>query len=71
MRCYCCDKALNEFESTRKSAVSGEFLDLCNKCFKGLGIESVDRTDLNPYAPADDDIEFDEDLLDNWEEEDE
>lgn len=34
MRCKACDKALTEFESTRKSASTGEFVDLCNECFK-------------------------------------
>jgi len=34
MRCRACDKALTEFESTRKSASTGEFIDLCNDCFK-------------------------------------
>lgn len=34
MRCKACDKALTEFESTRKSASTGEFIDLCNDCFR-------------------------------------
>lgn len=46
MRCCCCGVALNDFESTRKSAVTGDYLDMCNKCIKGLGIATVDRGDL-------------------------
>ena len=70
MRCYCCDRELNEFESTRKSAVSGDYLDMCNKCFKGLGIPSIERTDLNPFAPAGIDEDFIDDLDDEeWEDE--
>ncbi len=33
MRCVACDKNLNDFESTRKHSITGEFLDLCNHCF--------------------------------------
>lgn len=62
MRCDCCDKELNEFECTRKSAISGEYLNTCNKCLKGLGIQTIDRTDLNPYAPTG---ELDEDFIDD------
>ena len=46
MRCCCCDVNLTEFESTRKSAVTGDYLDMCNKCIKGLGIATLDRGDL-------------------------
>ena len=33
MRCLACNKNLSDFESTRKSAETGEFLDICNDCF--------------------------------------
>lgn len=33
MRCVACDKLLTEYESTRKSVSTGEFLDLCNYCY--------------------------------------
>ncbi len=32
MRCVCCDKNLNDYESTRRHAITGEFLDMCNGC---------------------------------------
>jgi hypothetical protein len=32
-RCYACDAALSDYESTRKSKVTGEYLDLCDNCF--------------------------------------
>jgi len=49
MRCLACDRALSDYESTRKYP-SGAFLDLCNKCFysgvhQQLGIID-DRQDL-------------------------
>ena len=32
-RCYACDASLSDNEATRKSKVTGEYLDLCNDCF--------------------------------------
>lgn len=49
MKCVCCDRILNDFEATRKSVKTGQYLDTCNKCIKGLGIETIDRDDL-PYG---------------------
>ena len=34
MRCLACNKILNDFEATRKSAITGEYIDLCNHCFQ-------------------------------------
>ncbi len=48
MRCQCCDKILNDYEATRRHAATGEFLDICNKCIKDLGIPTVERADLAP-----------------------
>ena len=36
MRCIACNKVLNEFESTRRSLMSGDFMDLCNKCYSNI-----------------------------------
>lgn len=33
MRCVACDKNLGNRESTRKSPVTGQYYDLCDKCF--------------------------------------
>lgn len=33
MRCVCCNKNLNDYESTRKHAITGAYLDMCNGCF--------------------------------------
>lgn len=54
MRCCSCNRNLNDFESTRKDSHGG-YPDLCNKCIKGLGIETTVRADLEPDAapPAD------------------
>lgn len=36
MRCLACNKELTEFEATRKSAQTGEFVDLCNECYRPI-----------------------------------
>ena len=33
MRCVCCNKNLNDYEATRKHAITGAYLDMCNSCF--------------------------------------
>ena len=61
MRCLACNKALNDFEATRKSATSGEFVDLCNHCFHNVeqDLETVVREDLRDEESYDEDIELD------------
>ena len=48
MRCGCCDKLLSDFESTRKSVSTGEYLDICNKCYATIkdDLLSEERYDL-------------------------
>lgn len=52
MRCLSCNCQLNDHEATRKYATSGEFVDLCDRCF----------------AHVEDDIPFFEGNPDNEEE---
>ena len=33
MRCLACNKALTDYEATRRFDQSKEFVDLCNHCF--------------------------------------
>jgi hypothetical protein len=66
MRCCCCDRNLSDFESTLRHAITGEFLDTCNRCLAGLGIPSVGREDLDNFPPDDevdiqDSQEYDDD----------
>jgi hypothetical protein len=66
MRCVACNKNLNDFESTRKSIVSGEYLDLCNTCFHQVeqDVPAKERDDLRSEEETfDDDIDTNE-LLD-------
>lgn len=48
MRCLACNKELTEFEATRKSAQTGEFLDLCNECYRPIkdDLRTIDNNDL-------------------------
>lgn len=48
LRCLACNKNLNDFESTRKSAVTGEYLDLCNACYYAVedDVPAKERDDL-------------------------
>ena len=73
MRCLACNKALNDFESTRKSATTGEYVDLCNQCFHNIeqDIESLEREDLRNEEDVEDTIELNDiqgDLFDGWKE---
>ena len=58
MRCIACNKTLNDYESTRRHALTNEFLDLCNRCMKDMPhIPTKDRPDLVKEADFDDDMD--------------
>jgi len=48
MRCISCDSLLTEFESTRRSGRTNEFLDICSRCLYDVedDIAVIDRLDL-------------------------
>ena len=55
MRCVCCNRNLNDWESTLKSATTGQYLDMCRKCLNGLGIPVIESSfQTNEEAPEDD-----------------
>lgn len=56
MRCLSCDRKLNDYESTRKYASSGDFVDLCNRCFSEI---ADDVPDLEGDGFEDHDFEED------------
>lgn len=33
-RCYCCDSPLSDREASRKSPTTGQYLDMCDTCYK-------------------------------------
>jgi hypothetical protein len=59
MRCYCCDKNLNDFESTRKSVSTGEYLDMCNKCYSTVSDDLLSEVRYDLYDGNEED-EYDE-----------
>jgi len=65
MRCLSCNKNLTDFESTRKFASTGEYLDLCNKCYSDIqdDVDTLVRPELQ-----DDEQPFEDDDYDNEEE---
>ena len=73
MRCLACNKVLNDFESTRKSATTGEYVDLCNHCFHDVefDINSLEREDLRNEEDMEDQFEMEDltgDLFDGYKE---
>jgi hypothetical protein len=62
MRCLSCNKNLTDFESTRKYASTGEYLDLCNRCYSDIqdDVDTVIRPDLQEDEVVDEDNYDDE-----------
>lgn len=48
MRCLSCNEILTDYEATRRSANTEEYVDLCNLCFRDVkdDLKTIDRTDL-------------------------
>jgi len=48
MRCLSCNNNLTDYEATRKSAFSGQYIDLCNHCFASVNddLQTLERLDL-------------------------
>ena len=50
MRCVCCNKNLSDFEATRKHAITGDYLDMCQRCFRDVSEDAelpvIERKDL-------------------------
>lgn len=66
MHCRACNKLLSDYESTRKNAVTGQYLDLCKVCFEDIKpfVKVIDRKDLITEADLDDPEEDYNDDLD-------
>ena len=71
MRCIACNRALSDLESTRKSKVTGEYLDLCNTCFSTVSDDFLDNEEqLEQHELEEDTISFEDDgCCINYEEE--
>lgn len=62
MHCQACNRLLSDFESTRKHAITFEFLDLCKVCFEDVKtlIPTIDRRELMTEQDFDDEPEDDD-----------
>ena len=72
MHCQACNRLLSDFESTRKHAITFEFLDLCKVCFDEVKtiIPTIDRRELMTEQDFDDEPEDDLDTTVSLEDED-
>jgi len=59
MKCYCCDVILSDYEATRRNAITSEFIDMCNKCYKSVCkvVLAVERDDLR-HDVIEDEFEY-------------
>jgi len=58
MRCLACNRRLNEYESTRRYASNGQFVDLCRCSDSSLrDVALVTREDLQHEEPESDESE--------------
>ena len=58
MRCKACDVELTDFEATRRSAITAEFLDLCPHCLATI-MDALNTTEnFRLYDPDKDILEF-------------
>ena len=48
MRCLACNALMSDFESTRKSMITEQYIDLCNHCYYTISndVTALERTDL-------------------------
>jgi hypothetical protein len=48
MRCICCNKLLTDFECSRKSITTGDYLDMCSECYKHIkdDVTVIENNDL-------------------------
>jgi hypothetical protein len=63
MRCLACQRALSDFEATRRYAESKEFLDLCDTCYESVrgSFEVTERPDLKKFEELGDQLYGSED----------
>lgn len=63
MRCLSCNALLSDFEATRKSVNTNEYIDMCNHCYHTISddVMALERADL---AHDDDDLSQESDTED-------
>jgi NAD-dependent SIR2 family protein deacetylase len=66
MRCIACNALLSDYEATRKSELTGEYVDLCNHCYVAVksDIVTIEREDLATPENMEEDWEDIKDIKD-------
>lgn len=60
MRCRACNCVLTDFEATRKTNLTHEYVDLCNRCYIPVeGQQVVERYDLLTVEDGEDNEQYD------------
>lgn len=56
MRCVCCDRVLSDFEATRKSVNTNQYIDMCQRCYNTIvkDVPTLEREDLLTNDDKDD-----------------
>lgn len=65
MRCDCCNKRLNDYETTLKSTLTGEYMNTCVKCLDGLPIKTTGRPDLLQIKEVNEEVADNDYLVDD------
>lgn len=61
MRCQCCNRNLNNYESTLRHPETNEFLDICMRCLDDIPITPIEPTTMhndNGYEEDDHELTF-------------
>lgn len=56
MRCIACDANLSDFESSRRSTSTGDYLDLCSGCFAYIQLDMDTTENFVVFDPNRDDL---------------
>lgn len=56
MRCRACNCLLTDFESTRRSSVTNDFIDMCNRCVAPVLAVAETVDNWTNYDPERDDL---------------
>ena len=56
MRCLSCNESLSDYEASRRSVRTHQYIDLCNDCFKYVRDEIAAVGNVRLITDGDDDI---------------
>lgn len=61
---------MSDYEATRKSVTTGDFLDMCNKCYSTISgdVLALERTDLKHDDEEEPDYDDESNYFTSWNE---